>query len=210
VDIGEYSPFELASIYQTWDKATADEREKIERLAQPLRRREALVRLGIQRKIPRETLPPGFDEEKWLAEIERNWRQARPFFLLEEVYKKKLDEAIQKKFETRRRQILRRQAINLFLAKTESEVRSVDPGRLVQFLEGLPSWVQSTLEQYPPDEARRRLTRAYRLVFPYPKELTGGGPRSAAPAKGPAAAKPKGALPTPAKPKSDARTDAPF
>ena len=113
-----------------------------------------------------------------------------------------------KKFEARRREILRRQAINGFVAR--AEVHSVDPGRLVQFLEGLPFWVQSTLDQYPPDEARQRLSSAYRLVFPHPKELTGGGPRPAAPAKGPAAAKPKIVLPTPAKPKSDTRTDAPF
>jgi hypothetical protein len=209
-DLGEYSPFELASLYRIWEKMGANEREKVERLAQP-RRRETLFRLGSQRKIPRETLPPGFDEEKWMADLEATWRQTRPLFLPEEVFKpKKWDEAIQKKFETRRREILRRQAINLFLAKTGSEVRSVDPGRLVQFLEGLPLWVQATLDQYPPDEARQRLSMAYRLVFPYPKELTGGGPRPAAPAKGPAAAQPKEVRPTPAKPKSDARTDAPF
>lgn len=207
-DLGEYSPFELASIYKIWQRAAANEREKIERLAERPRRREAVFRLGTQRKIPRETLPPGFDEEKekWMADIEDNWRKTRPFFLLEDLVKKKADETTLKKFETRRREILRRQAINLFLTKTE--VRSVDPGRLVQFMEGLPSWVQSTLDQYPPDEARRRLSLAYRLVFP--EDLKGEGPRAAAPAKGPAAAKPKDIRPTPGKPKPDARTDAPF
>jgi hypothetical protein len=206
-DLGEYSPFELASIYKIWQPATQNEREKIERLAERPRR-EALFRLGAQRKppIPRETKPPSFDEEKWMADIEENWRKSRPLFLLEEVVKKKLDETVLKKFEARRTEILRRQAINGFVAK--AEVRSVDPGRLAQFVADLPSWVQSALEAYPPDEARRRLSFAYRLVFPSPQELTAGAPRPAAPAKGRAAAPPKGVGASPAKPQSDARTNA--
>jgi hypothetical protein len=208
-DLEEYSPFELASIYQIWKTASPNEQKKIERLAERPRRREALFRLGAQREspIPRETRPPGYDEEKWTADIEEYWRKSRPLFLLEEVVnKKKLDETILKKFEARRREILRRQAINGFVAK--AEVHSVDPGRLAQFVAELPSWVQSTLEAYPPDEARRRLSFAYRLVFPSPEELTAGAPRPAAPARGPAAAPPKGVGASPAKPQSDARTNA--
>jgi hypothetical protein len=207
-DLGEYSPFELASIYKIWQTAAPHEREKIERLAERLRRREALFRQGAQRKNPilRETQPPDFDEEKWTADIEENWRRTRPLFLLEEVVKKKVDETMLKKFEARRKEILHRQAINLFVANRE--VRAVDPGRLAQFVAGLPPWVQSTLDQSPPDEARRRLSFAYRLVFPHPAELKEGAPGSAVPAKGPAAAQPKDVRASPVKLKSDARTDA--
>ena len=207
-ELGEYSPFELASLYKIWQEASSAEREKIERLAERPRRREALFRQGAQRKnpIPRETKPPDFDVEKWTEDIEENWRKTRPLFLLEEAVKKKVDETFLKKFEARRKEILRRQAINLFVAKTE--VRAVDSGRLAQFVAGLPPWVQSTLDQYPPDEARRRLSFAYRLVFPYPKELTGGGSPSATPATGSAPALPKDRRASPAKPKSGARTDA--
>jgi hypothetical protein len=209
-DLGEYSPFELASIYKIWKPATPHEREKIERLAERPRR-QALFRLGAQRKspIPRETRPPGYDEEKWTADIEEYWRKSRPLLLLEEVVnKKKLDETTLKKFEARRREILRRQAINGFVAG--AEVHSVDPGRLAQFVAELPAWVQSTLESYPPDEARRRLSFAYRLVFPYPEELKAGGAPPAAPAqaKGPAAAPPKGVGASPDRPQSDTRTNA--
>jgi hypothetical protein len=207
-ELGEYSPFELASLYKIWQEASSAERDKIARL-DPRPRREALFRLGDQLKIPREIIPPRFPEERLVGAIEKNWRRTRPLLLPEELFKKKTDEASQKKFEGRAREILRRQSINLFLTKTE--VRSVDPARLAQFVQGLPPWVQSTLDPYPPDEARRRLAFAYRLVFPYPEELKGGGPRAAAVPQVPAAL-PKDVRASPAEPKSDARTNtsAPF
>ena len=43
--------------------------------------------------------------------------------------------------------------------------------RLTQFFTALPPWVRTTFDSYPPDEARRRLTLVYRLVFPYPDEF---------------------------------------
>jgi flagellar motor switch protein FliM len=120
------------------------------------------------------------------------------------------DETVLKKLEARRKEILRRQAINFYLTRTETEVRSVDPQRLAEFVGGLPSWVQTTLDQYPPDEARRRLSFAYRLVFPFLEELKGGRPPAASPAQGRAVPSPKGVSPSPAKRKPDASTDAPF
>jgi hypothetical protein len=212
-ELGEYSPFELASVFQIWRKASAAQRERVERTPAP-RRREALFRLGADLEIPRETRPAKFDEEKWIAAIEGNWRKARPLLFVDEVIKKKLetvrDEAVKRKLESRRRDLLHRQAINLYL--THQEVRSVDPDRLAQFVALLPAWVRSTLDPYPPDEARRRVSFAYRLVFPHPAELKAGRPAAAAPA--PAKARPvvapKGAGPGPGKGKAESTTDAPF
>jgi hypothetical protein len=73
----------------------------------------------------------------------------------------------------------------------------------------LPIWVQATLDHYPPDEARRRLSFAYRLVFPYPKEIKAGRQPSVSPARGQASSPPRPSS-SPAKGKSDATTTAPF
>jgi len=211
-ELGEYSPFELASIFKIWQAAAPAQREEIERLVLRPRRHEALFRLGDELGIPREIKPPKFDEERWVTAIEKAWRKNRPFFLLDEVVKKKQDttrdEVVWKKLEARRRDILHRQAINFYL--TKAEVRSVDPQRLVEFVSGLPPWVQTNIDQYPPDEARRRLSFAYRLVFPYPEELKPGRQPLAAPAKGRPVPSPKRVSPSPEKSKSDARTNAPF
>jgi hypothetical protein len=188
-ELGEYSPFELASIFKICQTATPDALEKVDRVAQGPRRREVLFRLGEDLRIPREIVPANFDAEKWIGMVERQWKN-RPAFLL--------DELIKKKQENRRADILRRQAINLYYVSTE--VRSVDPDRLLQFVASLPTWVQATLDHYPPDEARRRLSFAYRLVFPFPEEIKAKRPQTRAPrpaparpAPGPGDAKPKAA-----------------
>jgi hypothetical protein len=188
-ELGEYSPFELASIFKICETATPDALGKIDRVVQGQRRRELLFRLGEDLRIPRETVPANFDAEKWIGMLERQWKN-RPAFLLDDLAKKKL--------ENRRADILRRQSINLYYVSTE--VRSVDPDRLAQFVASLPSWVQATLDHYPPDEARRRLSFAYRLVFPFPEEIKPRKPQPPAsrpapirPAPGPGDAKPTGA-----------------
>jgi hypothetical protein len=207
-ELGEVSPFELASLYRIWQAASPSERERIERIPQAPRRREALLRLGDALKIPRETQPPDFDEARWVATVEGQWRKNQRAFLLEEPARKKADEAARSKVEGRRREVLRRQAINVYLSRREA--RSVDPQRLAQFVSGLPSWVQPTLDPYPPDEARRRLTFVYRLVFRYPDEIPPAGRGAAPSAPGRSGAHPAPVSPPPEKRKPDVPNSTPF
>ena len=115
-----------------------------------------------------------------------SWRNRefsiRQAVLAEELAKKILDEEAKTKLENRRKDVHHRQAINYYLSKTQ--VRSVQPERLFQFVAALPPWIQSGMEHYPPDEARRRVSFAYRLVFPYPQEIGEVRPSSAQPTKG--------------------------
>ncbi len=48
---------------------------------------------------------------------------------------------------------------------------AVKSDRLAAFVAAFPTFIQSSFEQYPPDEAQRRLTIVYRLVFPPGEEM---------------------------------------
>ena len=67
------------------------------------------------------------------------------------------------------REILRRQAINYYFLNHPP--KSVTPERLSEFLAAFPPWLQSTFDPHSPEEAQRRLTVVYRLVFPPPQEI---------------------------------------
>jgi hypothetical protein len=156
VDVGEDSPFDLAAMYQTWQKLKPDERRKVEQLPQEPRRREALFRLGEKYNITRALKPGGFDEEKWTAQLEAFAKKNRPVLLLEKADKMQ---------EARKAEILRRQAINYhFLAIDRPKAVAGD--RLAEFLASFPPWLKSRIDHFPPDEARRRLSVVYRLVYP--------------------------------------------
>lgn len=200
VDVGEYSPFELASIYKIWDALTPVDRKAVEQVPLGPRRLDALFKLGAAKGIDRETKPPDFDEARWLARSEAQLKN-RPMFLLDE-FKNKGEKA-----DARRAEILRRQSINYFYAMANRQRDAATPERLEQFAATFPSWIQSSLDAFPPDEARRRLSAVYRLVYPLPAEIKPpAGPGAAAkqpspgpPAKspGPASKKPGGATPAP-------------
>src|SRR5436305_8145013 len=70
-----------------------------------------------------------------------------------------------------RRVRMQRSAVNLYYLN-QPPPRGVDPQRLTQFLGAMPPWIRAAFNAYPADEARRRLTLVYRLVFPYPNEFT--------------------------------------
>jgi hypothetical protein len=77
-------------------------------------------------------------------------------------------------------EIFRRLAANLYFV--DNPPKPVTPDRLAAFLAAYPAWIQSTFLGCAPDEARRRLTIVYRLVFPYPDEIK---PAAKAPAPAP-------------------------
>jgi hypothetical protein len=80
--------------------------------------------------------------------------------------KQKTQEALEKQRNFR----IHRSAVNLYFLEQPPPPR-VDPERLAQFLAAMPPWIRATFDAYPADEARRRLTLAYRLVYPHPNEF---------------------------------------
>ena len=124
-------------------------------------------------------MPDDFDEEKWLADLQVYLE--RPGLLADDaggiaMLEKRGEERAMDGGGRRRRvgstcvrEILRRQAINLYVS--QAKVRPVDPERLARFIAALPPWIQTSFDSLSPDEARQRLTFAYRLVFPRPEEI---------------------------------------
>ncbi len=175
VEPGEYSPFELASAYRIWQALNANQRARVEQPKQEHARSERLFTIGgnLKKPIPRETRPDDYDEEQWIGLVQDHWRATRPALLIPEAARKKLDDGVKKQVEAMRHAMLKRQAINLYITRAEGrpEFRPVAPDRLARFVSALPGWIQTSFDPLPPDEARRRLTFAYRLVFPPPAEI---------------------------------------
>lgn len=176
IEPGEYTPFEVASAYRIWQLLSEGQRMDMQKSGTERARREALFRIGERPKIaiPRETLPEDFDEEKWIGEVRTLWGPPlRSIALLEDAAKTKVVDAIKKRIEAVRPEFVRRQAINLYVSR--SERRSVDPERLDRFIAELPPWIPASFDSLAPDEARSRMAFAYRLVFPQGQEI--GAPR---------------------------------
>jgi hypothetical protein len=187
VDLGEYSPFELASLYMIWQALAPEKRGEIERLPAIARRHDAIYKAAKAKSIPHEATLAEFDEAIATKRFEE-FAAKRPMLLFPELRKKK--EAAQADLA----EILRRQAINYYFVEHPSKF--VTPERLSDFLAAFPPWLQSAFDSDPPDESQRRLTIVYRLVFPHPAEIK--------PSKKPAGAAP-GARPSAEQPGATAR-----
>jgi hypothetical protein len=197
VDLGEYSPLELASLFMIWRALTPQKRREIERLPAIPRRHLEMNKVADAKDIPHEITLPNFDETKAAASFEKFVRDNnRPMLLLSEPKKKK--EGIQAELA---RDILRRQAINFYFS--EHPQKPVTPERLSAFLAAFPPWLQSAFDPHPPEEAQRRLTVVYRLVFPHPSEIEPSqNPAAGAPGARPATEPPPGPARTRANPPS--------
>jgi len=172
-DLGDYSPLELAAVYKIWQAIPAAQRTAIENRPAVPKRQEAVLKFAENKNLPREIKPPALEETEWIGKLEDFLRVGRrPALLLPEL-KKKETTAL-------RNEIMRRMAINYHFMVHPPPV--VTPERLNDFLAAFPPWLKSTFDPFPPDEARRRLTIVYRLVYPHPAEMKAVERPAAAPA----------------------------
>jgi hypothetical protein len=199
VDVGDYSPFELAAIYQIWQLMSPAERQQVEKL-QPGPRRKRFFAKGEAKKIAAALKLQGFDEAKWLRDLEAFAESRKIAFLLQELKAKE---------DGRPGEVLRRQAINFHFLE-QDRPKSVEPDRLDDFLASFPPWLQSRFDHHSPDEAMRRLTVVYRLVFPPGQEMTQGVRPVTAPAGDRAGPAPSHAAPSPAGKTSNPTRPSPF
>lgn len=212
IEPGEYNPFEVASAYKIWQALDDKQQAALAQISPEPNRRKAIFQKGARFKkaVPRETIPPDFDEEKWIGELPSRLREFPAIAMLEHMAKNKVDDAVKKRVEAARPGIQRRQAINLYVS--QAKVRSVDSDRLARFIAALPPWIPASFDSLSPDEARRRMTFAYRLVFPEPEEIGVIRKPVEGAANGRPAPTPKAGVPHKAKGKSseDGATPAPF
>ncbi len=179
-DVGADSPLELAALYKIWQAMTAAQKQNVEQKPDPDNRRRFLQTFADRKNLPHEIIPPDFNEAASTDHIEPLLKKSRPGLApaIDEIKKRLANDAAKnKRKDARLAEIMRRLAINHYFL--EHEVAPVSPERLAQFLSAFPSWIQSTFDSYPPDEAQRRLTIVYRLVYPHPAEIPPAPTKSA-------------------------------
>ncbi len=203
LQVGGTGIFELAGLCKAWLSLSPADRKAVDGL-EVGRRKEELARRGRDLKIPRELRPADFDEAHWMEEVEARFRDLRSTASGPRDWLAK----IEARFEAgganadalpRARPFLRRLAENLYVEERPIE-HPVDPARLEQFFVAIPSWIQSTFGGYTGDEARRRLTMVYRLVYPHPEEFrpaVSTGPSVATPTPKSPSAPPPATTPIP-------------
>jgi hypothetical protein len=187
VDFTVMSPFESAHRLKAWFDLTPEKRAEIEKLPSTLEQKKRLVELSQQVKLGHVIRPSKAEEEALLAKIEelpqlKNW----------------MTYPLKKADPTKQEKVKRRMADNYYFVVHPPP--SVDPGNLMRFEAALPRWYRDQFEYLPPEEARRRLTILYRLVFPAGTEM----PQMKAP--GPPRTSPEPPRSTSAQPAKPARS----
>lgn len=172
VDVGDFSPFDLAAIYEIWQSMSTAERQQVER-TQPNARRKAFMQKGEAKLVAALLKANGFEESKWVNALEVVAQNRKIAEVLQEMKTQQ---------EGRPGEILLRQAINFHFLE-RARPAPVDSVRLTEFLASFPAWLQSCFDHHSPDEAKRRLTIVYRLVFPPGRELK-QGPKPTTPPAG--------------------------
>ena len=149
-DLSMFSPVEVAIISKVWQKLGPEGRADLEKLPLPQLRNRLALR-GARSDVTAEgLLPPGYNEAEWRAELEK--RPQRLFRHDQIAKKKELSEEMK-----------RHLALNLYFL--EHPPKAVSEANLAQFLSQLPNVVRSSFDIFTPDEAKRRLTISYRLVY---------------------------------------------
>ncbi|AGA27962.1 hypothetical protein [Singulisphaera acidiphila] len=183
-DLRGRSPFEVAQMLRFWFTLPPAEQAEIEKLG--IRdRMKRLIELSRQAKIgPIQQLSPK-DEAETAKQLEK--RLQAKGWLRNQLNRDSEKQAID-----------RRRLVNnyYFVANPPKSVTSTN---LLRFETAMPSWIRSTFDHLAPEEARRRLTILYRLIYPAGKEIPasgpGPGPGPVAPAAKPG--KPPVTTPTP-------------
>jgi hypothetical protein len=169
-EVAGASPFELAASFKIWQELTPPQRREIESLSAGARRTR-LFEYARDLKLLRELRPPNFRADDWIPKVEAKIAELhvsdpelKTAVAKAELTAKRKQEA--KDQAVRMPPLLRRLAINLYFLEQPTAPKRVDPERLAQFFAALPPWVRTSFDSYTADEARRRLTLVYRLVFP--------------------------------------------
>ena len=72
VDVGEYSPFELASLFRIWQALGATKRHDVEQVQAIPKRHEVMYKAAEAKDIPHKSEQPSIDEERLDHETRKN------------------------------------------------------------------------------------------------------------------------------------------
>jgi hypothetical protein len=166
VDFAVMSPFEMAHRIKAWIDLTPEKRAEIEAMPLQVDQQRHLAELAQHVRLESSTRIAKADEDALLAKMDANPQLKNWLSSLQ----KKVDPSEKKKADlTKTEKVKRRVAANYhFLEKPPA---AVEPGRLMRFNAALPPWYHGEFDHLPPEEARRRLTILYRLIYPVPSEM---------------------------------------
>jgi hypothetical protein len=159
LDFASMTPVEMAHRIKAWLELTPEQRAEIEQVDSTAEQHKRLAELAQHVKMGSQVRITKSEEDEILAKIEASpqWKNSP---LLNPL--KKADPAKQEK-------VRRRIATSYhFLEKPPA---AVDSSHLMRFEAALPSWYRGQFDHLPPEEARRRLTILYRLIYPVPGEM---------------------------------------
>ena len=159
-DYNTEGPYMLAQQCKIWLKLNAQQQADVAAITNPGTRRQRLNELGKELKIKPVEHPVLTKEEQatLLDKAVKSGGLAGP------ILKKINDEEKRAKAEKR--------IVNHYYFY-EFPPKNVQPENLLRFEAALPTWIRGPIAIQPPDEARRRLTVLYRLVYPAGSEFTG-------------------------------------
>ncbi|QEH33653.1 hypothetical protein OJF2_21570 [Aquisphaera giovannonii] len=206
-EMGGGSPSELAAVVRVWGELTPEQRREVDRLPLVAAKRERIFKFGRAMKLAREIRPPDFRPEEWIPKAEARVDELRwiegelqaPITRAEA----KAEAASKTKGEAKaklRPAVLERLALNLYFLSHPAAPVMAD--RLDAFFRTLPSWVQTGFDAYSADEARRKLTEIYRLVYPHPSEFRPATPARISPSPGKTDSSSSAPRPSPVGPKA--------
>ncbi len=169
-DFAGPSPFETATTFRIWQGLTTQQRHEIEALTAPGERRMKLMAHGRELRLLREIRPADFSIDEWIPRVEAKLAEIQPLDPEIRAALTKAESTFKTKYEGKAKvrehsPLMRRLAINLYLLE-QPPPSPVDSQHLAQFLAAMPPWLRTSFDVYPADEARRRLTVVYRLLFP--------------------------------------------
>ncbi len=146
-DFGGRSPFDQAQQIAIWLKLTDARKAEVANLPEP-ERHKRLAQFARELKVSISRPPPSVTEAGYTRALESG---RFPYLMKAEETKKQA--ALKHRF-----------ADNFYFV--DNPPAKVNPDSLLQFDRALPVWVRGDLDTLPPEEARRRLSVLYRLVYP--------------------------------------------
>ncbi len=167
-DLGGMPPFEMANLMRVWFGIDDKEKARIDSMKLLSNRIDELRRIGIEKQMIFHRFPPQ-EEAAIVARLEANEKVKQIF----PNYAKRADlPATKKKAENRPGPLanpLHHLAESIYFS--EHPPRPVALVNLVRFEAELPRWFRGSLDPLPPEDANRRLTILYRLIYPHPEEM---------------------------------------
>jgi hypothetical protein len=178
-DVGGVSPFNMANQAKIWLALPNRQKEEVARLPEQ-ERQQQLRKLGGEFKVKPIPRPTKAEEDA----IESRALKGAAFPAL----KRFNDEATKPAMKKRMLEHY------YFLEHPPARVSTEN---LVRFTAALPPWLRTRFDPLPPDEARRRLSILYRLIYPQGSEYQEPKPETPTASAPPKAGTPPGPGPAP-------------